>query len=384
MGARVVALFAALAGPAGLAAAPVSAQDEAPLAVVVCDSHHHVLRHWLEASAAGALPEAGVEVIHFDAHPDMGPPPAPIQRAWRARPGALVGAVDIESFQLAAAWVGLVERVVWLRPPWAFQMRDGVRRFRVGADESGVLRVDDPDDYYVLDGRWAPASALRDAVEVELAVVALPDARPGTPLHAGPAILDLDLDGFATRNPAADALRRAGFRDAELERLRRAFARDRLALPADPAARAAALAALLDAVRGVAEGGARELALGAARLWWMGVPAADLWFLYGLLADESRDVGLEALLEHGRTLVGIPERAASAGEIAATAAQLEALLASGAVRPALVTIARSANDGYTPPAALPAIEWAVLDALRRARPSLAVRYDRGLAPLPRP
>jgi hypothetical protein len=351
---------------------------------VVCDSHHHVLRHWLEAAESGLLPEAGVEVVHFDAHPDLGPPPAPIARAWRARPSALVAAVDIESFQLAAVWVGLVRRIVWVRPAWAFQLRDGVRRFHVGADARGVLQVDDPDDYYVLDGHYAPREALREAVELEVEVVALPDARAGAPLHEGPAILDVDLDGFATRNPAADRLRAAGFTDAELARLRTAFARDRLALPADPSAREAALVALYEALRGVAEGGLPAQLGGAARLWWMGVHASDLWFLYGLLADESRGLPLRVLLDEGRTLVGIPERAADPDAIAATASQLAGLVASGAVRPALVTIARSANDGYTPHEALPAIEAAFLEALRAAHPALEVRYDRGLAPLARP
>jgi hypothetical protein len=350
----------------------------------VCDSHHHVLRHWLEASAAGTLPPGDVEVVHFDAHPDMGPPPRPIQRSWRSRPSVLVAAVDIESFQLAAAWVGLVRRVVWLRPAWAFQLADGERRFRVGADATGVLRVDDPDDYYVLDGRYAPTAALRDPVEVELAVLALPAASPGAPLHEGPAVLDVDLDGFATRNPAAERLRAVGFTDAELVRIRSAFARDGLDLPADPVARSAALGVLLEALRGVASASVADQLAGAARLWWMGVPAADLWFLYGLLVDEARGLPLDVLLEQGRTLVGLPERGADAGAIAATAAQLAELVASGAVRPALVTIARSADDGYTPHAALPAIEWAFLDALRAAHPALDVRYDPGLAPLPRP
>jgi hypothetical protein len=352
--------------------------------VVVCDAHHHVLRHWLEASESGRLPVGGVSVVHFDAHPDMGPPPGPIARAWRARPSALVAAVDIESFQLAAAWVGLVGRVVWLRPPWAFQLGDGERRLRVGAGATGRLQVDLPEDYYVFDGHYAPAASLQEPVELELRVLALPAVPPGVPLHAGPAILDIDLDGFATRNPAADRLRDAGFADADLARIRSAFARENLDLPEDPEARVAALRGLLDALDAVAEGGAAEQLGGAARLWWLGVPAADLWFLYELLADESRALPVDVLLEQGRTLVGLPERAADAAYIQETAAQLAGLLASGAVRPALVTIARSANDGFTPHAAWPAIEWSLLDALRAVRPDLELRYDRGLRPAPRP
>jgi hypothetical protein len=236
----------------------------------------------------------------------------------------------------------------------------------------------------VLEGYYAPTSALRDAVPLELAVHALPAARPGVALHTGPAILDVDLDGFATRNPAADALRAAGFSDAELARIRQTFARDRLALPDDPEGRRAALERLLSALDSVASGGLAAQLAGAARVWWMGVRAADLWFLYGILADPARAGSAESLREHGLVLVGLPERAADPAEIRATAAQLAALLESGAVRPALVTIARSANDGYTPHAAWPAIEWTLLDALRAVRPDLELRYDRGVYPAPRP
>jgi hypothetical protein len=351
--------------------------------VVVCDSHHHVLRHWLEASEAGLLSASGVTVVHFDAHPDMGPPPRPIPRALRARPGALVAQVDIESFQLAAAWVGLVNRVVWLRPPWAFQFPDGARRFHVGADPDGRLQVDEPADYYVLEGRYAPTASLREPVDLELLVLALPTALPGVPLHDGPAILDIDLDGFATRNPAADRLRAAGFSDVELVRIRHAFARERIALPEDPDARRAALERLLAALDAIASGDLAAQLAGAARVWWMGVSAADLWFLYGLLSDDARALRVDVLRKEGLTLVGLPERSADPGEIADTAAALAALLARGAVRPALITIARSANDGFTPREAWPAIEWSLLDALRAARPDLEIRYDRGLRPAPR-
>jgi hypothetical protein len=293
-------------------------------------------------------------------------------------------AIDIESFQLAAVWLGLVNRVVWLRPSWAFQFPDGVRRFRVGPGPSGRLQVDDPSDYYVFDRPYQKTAGLREPVELEFAVIALPTALPGTPLHAGPAILDIDLDGFATRNPAADRLRQAGFSDAELVRIRSAFARERLALPEDPGARQVQLEVLLAAMDGVASDDLLAQLTGAARLWWMGVSAADLWFLYGLLLDETRALPVDVLLEQGRTLVGLPERSAQDGEIEATARQLADLVASGAVRPALVTVARSANDGFTPHPALPAIEWSFLEALRAAHPAIEVHYDRDLVPLPRP
>jgi hypothetical protein len=375
----VPVLVACLHGPAAAA----SAASDAPLRVVVCDSHHHVLRHWIEAAHEELLPRAGVDVVHFDAHPDLAVPANPLDRAWWERPGALVAAVDIASFQLAAVWVGLVDRVVWLRPTWATQIPDGARSMHVGEVPGVGMRVDDPSDYYVLDEGWAPSHALRDAVPLRLEVRALPSVDPGVPLHTGAAILDIDLDGFATRNPAAEALRAAGLREDELDLVRRAFARDRLDLPDDPEARAATLAEILGAVEAIAAGGVGDQLRGAFRLWWLGVPAGALYELHGIVGDVARPAAADALRASGRDLVGLPEHLTGLEDARETAGRLAELIGAGAVKPALVTIARSAHDGFTPLAEWALYETALLEALAGVR-ALDVRYDRGLQPAARP
>ena len=71
-------------------------------------------------------------------------------------------------------------------------------------------------------------------------------------------------------------------------------------------------------------------------------------------------------------------------EIAATARQIRALLDHGSVRPALVTVARSVDDGFTPPEAWPFIEWTLLGELARGLPAgSTIRFDAGQAPAPR-
>lgn len=371
----LVALLPLLAAPSSRAA------DEDALPVVVCDSHHHVLRHWLAAARAGRLPQHGVSVVHFDAHPDLTVPKVPLPEASPADPARLTAMLDISSFQLAAAWIGLVRRVVWLRPDWAEQLPDGRRDFRLGRVADGRLRVDDPADYWVLDGAWRPTSQLLDPLDVTVLVLPLSRAQ-GIPLHEGPAILDVDLDGFATRNPAVDQLRAAGFQDADLARLRTAFARERLELPDDPEARIAALAEILASLEAATGDDAVEALAGAWRLWRRGVAAADLWFTWRLLSSETSGIATDVLLESGRDLVGLPEHAADAGEIRETTRALADLLRSGALRPSLVTVARSARDGFTPARAWPAIERAFLSELAAAGVPLAIRYDPGLAPVP--
>ena len=98
-----------------------------------------------------------------------------------------------------------------------------------------------------------------------LRVIPLAEAARG--LDEDAAILDIDLDGFATRNPSAERVRAVGVSDADAARLREIFAPERLTLGATPSARIASLERLLEAVREAAGGGLRrQLAAGGWRL----------------------------------------------------------------------------------------------------------------------
>jgi hypothetical protein len=97
----------------------------------------------------------------------------------------------------------------------------------------------------------------------------------------------------------------------------------------------------------------------------------------------SGETATTDLLEQGRQLVGIPEhREVSLADITAQAEILRALLSSGSVRPSLVTIARSVDDGFTPRAPWPRIERAVLRVLAESLPHARLRFDHGLRPAP--
>lgn len=371
------ACLAALALAATVASTPSRAE---PVEVVVCESHQRALAHWRSASLRGLLPRHGVTVVHFDGHPDLAVPlleaPDPASAEARLEP-------DLSSFQLAAAWLGLVGRIVWIRPAWARQLPDGERRFRLGRLPSGELRVDDTSDYYVLDGGYAATASLRDSVEVRVHVLSLDEAASGGLLATGPVVLDIDLDGFATRNPGADALRRAGLGDLDLEALRRAFDRERLALPEEPDARVRAFSKLEEAVAYAAGGTLLERIGAAATLWRLGVPARGLFDLARILARDDVALDSAEIFTHGRDLLGLPEHQADQAEIEATARRLADLVATGRVRPALVTIARSVEDGFTPRESWPAIEWTLLRALAQVLGPAQIGFDAGLQPAPR-
>ena len=280
--------------------------------------------------------------------------------------------------------MGLVDEIVWLRPRWAETFPDGPRTFQMGEVANGELGVDDESDHYVLDEGYAPASALRDTQPVRFRVLPLEDAAAAGLLAESPLILDIDLDVFATRNPYADRMRRAGFSDADLDSLRAIFAPAGLALSADPATRVAEVRALTESVTALGAGAWTSLPRALWVFWRRGIGPTDLASLHAIVGRAS-GASLDALLQDARQVIGLPERSADPAEIAATAQQIRALLESGALRPALITIARSVDDGFTPRTSWPLIEWSLLHQLQAVLPSATViRFDDGLRPAPRP
>jgi hypothetical protein len=376
--------LAAVAVVAGILAAYAPSADGA-IEVVVTGPHDRALAYWMAAAREGRLPREGVTIVHVDAHPDLSTPQGPMPRGWRDDARDVLDRVHIASFQLAAVRIGLVDEIVWLRPAWAETFPDGDRTFRMGTLASGALAVDDPSDHYVLDADYAPSDRLSDTQEVRLRVMTLDAAvAAGAPLAQGPAVLDVDLDFFATRNPYAEEMRRAGVGDAELDRLRAIFEPQGLHLAADPATRVAEVRALEGAVASLAsaEWSALPAALGV--FWARGIGPLDLWSLRAMLARAGDDpAAVEALLRNGRHVVGLPERRADPAEIAAAAAGIRALLEHGSVEPSLVTIARSVDDGFTPADAWPLIEWTLIGELARALPGATIRFDADQQPAPR-
>lgn len=385
---RSLPLALALLVSLGAAAEPASegVAGAAGVEVVVAGPHDRALAWWLAAVRDGRLPREGVTIVHVDAHPDLSVPQGPFPRGFSEDTASILARVHIASFQLAAVRLGLVDEIVWLRPRWAETFPDGERTFQLGALANGALAVDDPSDHYVLDEGYADSALLSDTQPVRLRVLPLDEAAArGGLLAESPVVLDIDLDAFATHNPWAERLRRSGLGDAELDELRAIFAPSGLALAADPKTRVAEVTALVDAVGALAAGRWSALPGALPVFWARGIGPFDLVALHRMFERASGDpTAIDALLRDGRQVVGLPERRADPAEITATAAQIGALLDHGSLRPALVTIARSVEDGFTPREAWPLIEWTLLSELGRALPpGSKIRFDAGQRPAPR-
>ena len=131
---------------------------------------------------------------------------------------ALYDEISIENWMMPAAYAGHLKNLIWVKPPWAKQMFDGVRRFLVGKHRrSGFIRLNCTENYFLSECLFALPEDLEDAKDVTLEVVTLGNrvvngggddsAASGTNAmkllgdSRNHYVLDVDLDFFSTSNP---------------------------------------------------------------------------------------------------------------------------------------------------------------------------------------
>ncbi len=351
-----------------------------PLEVVVVESHHHALGAWIDSAERGSIPRSHLLVVHVDAHPDLAVPERAVDAAWPGEAGDVISSVDIASFQLAAVRLGLVDSVWWFRPPWAHQLPDGTRRYRLGVTATGALRVDDASNYYVLGGGWSPSVLLEELVAVEIRVTELQTREPIEPARKA-FILDIDLDVFGTRNPASDKLRRSGLTTSDLEAIREMFSADRLRLPTAPDGRVEFVERLRSEIGNLLKADFAQRLMALIWLHQAGIGPVDLWKAREVARRASEHMSLDEFFVQARHVVGVPDHPApSKGELQETHESLQRVLAQVG-RPLLVTIARSVDDGYTPRNTWREVEPAVLRSLNRLYGELDVKYSHGASPV---
>lgn len=177
--------------------------------IYVVEEHNEALQFIYSAIGGKKLPVEGTTFVHLDAHPDM-----LIDRKLKgdeARSGKnLLPLLQIENWIVPAAAAGHIDKIIWLRPPWAKQISDGTREINVGDDPSGFLRVDSKEPYYLSDALYS--SNLINKRKFTLTVAELSQSSYNSEQSwaqnlaselnvSQPYVLDIDLDFFSTGNP---------------------------------------------------------------------------------------------------------------------------------------------------------------------------------------
>ncbi|XP_066903984.1 UPF0489 protein C5orf22 homolog isoform X2 [Halyomorpha halys] len=166
---------------------------------------------------AKALPLYGNVLIHLDSHPDMLIPKGmPADTVWNKH--ELFNKLSIENWIMPATYAGHFSTLVWIKPPWAFQIADGSYTFFIGKEySSGEIRLTSNLPYFVSECLYSPIDKMENTKEIKLEVLTLgmylnepskeddlnglmyrlKDRFPGCLSY----VLDVDLDFFSTRNP---------------------------------------------------------------------------------------------------------------------------------------------------------------------------------------
>ena len=149
------------------------------LPVSIMNDHASALGVWLDSNFRGAT------VLHIDRHSDLASPsrcrpnvmPVHDRAAWRA-------CTDRAGFQLAAAWLGTVDRVWWLKPGSSDNHRDW---------QHGFVSAASPHDKASL--FWSALPPTHGTVQrLATRVSDLHELSRSVADSRGPLLLDVDLD----------------------------------------------------------------------------------------------------------------------------------------------------------------------------------------------
>ena len=120
--------------------AKIELRKYAKLPIWICENHDEVLYYIHRTIASRHIAFEGLTVLHFDSHPDL---TVPVKMAADTvfEQSELYEEISIADWILPAVYAGHVSRVVWVKPPWADQIREGVFNFKVGKHkETGFVR----------------------------------------------------------------------------------------------------------------------------------------------------------------------------------------------------------------------------------------------------
>lgn len=182
--------------------------------IFIVEDHNHVLPFIYRNIGSKHLPFSGNTIVHFDSHPDM-LIPINMKADTVFDKYRLFESLSIENWILPAAFAGHLNKILWIKPPWANQIENGNHNFSIGREEnSGEIRVTSLENYFLSDCLYCPKEQLKDIKEIEFEVITLGNVLSSQNelknsadilnryLNSrDPFILDIDLDYFSTRNP---------------------------------------------------------------------------------------------------------------------------------------------------------------------------------------
>ncbi|XP_060529652.1 UPF0489 protein C5orf22 homolog [Cylas formicarius] len=186
-------------------------KKHAKIPIYVVEYHHEVLPFIYRNIGSKHLPLYNATIVHLDSHPDMLVPQMPADTVFEK--DKLFEEVSIENWILPAAYAGHFDNIIWIKPPWAEQIRDSSQHFTIGKDKrTGTIKLDCKENYFIYECLYRNKSDLENQRVINLDVVTIgkelsneiDNLEPVSDVckkYNAPYVLDIDLDFFSTSNP---------------------------------------------------------------------------------------------------------------------------------------------------------------------------------------
>jgi len=186
-------------------------RTKSSIPVFIEEDHNDVLPHIFKLVGSKYLPIENNTLVHFDSHPDLSLPQNLKDNEVRDK-YVLFDRLSIENWILPACYLGVIDTIFWICPPWANQILPGRYAFKIGTEKStGNIRVSSTESYFLSECITSRIDELENTKDVELIVYKIEKSFDvgnrelqsliDILLSRGSCILDIDLDFFSTQNP---------------------------------------------------------------------------------------------------------------------------------------------------------------------------------------
>lgn len=167
--------------------------------VFIVENHNEVLEFLLKCLAGRYVPFENNQLLHFDSHPDLCfPRSMPANYVFDKH--LFLESVSIENWIAPTMFAGHINKMIWLRPDWATQIPNGTHEFLVGSYDNRI-HTNSTLDYFLTDGCYQTKEEMVETKEVTLHVAQIEDNISELLDDDKTLILDIDLDYFSTHNP---------------------------------------------------------------------------------------------------------------------------------------------------------------------------------------
>lgn len=124
-------------------------KSQAKFNIHVVEDHNDALLGIYKDIGAKRLSFSNLTMVHFDSHPDLGIP-NDFNADQIMNKDKLFDSLSIENWILPAVFAGHITQVIWVRPRWAKQIKDGLFNIVVGKNVwTGKIQCNCNEPYFL-------------------------------------------------------------------------------------------------------------------------------------------------------------------------------------------------------------------------------------------